>query len=150
MNRHVGNPVYNHILNSRSIERDLIVHFHPKTIGQHSETLFLTCDNCQTKEIEFVGISEEASVEVFVQNSIPLLGELYDRFATNRLNFESVVPQNPVTISFGIQNQSHIALPFQFRLMQPDLVAFSQLDGLKPNVDAIYRIEDKEKGFKTR
>ena len=45
-------------------ERDLVVHFNPQTSGRHKETLLLTCDNCQTKEIELLGQAESAQAGV--------------------------------------------------------------------------------------
>jgi len=92
------------------------------------------------KILEF-SFTTAKKVQVLIENCPANLGELYDRYATNRVNFEPIVPQNPVTISFGIQNETHIALPFQFRLMKPDLVAFSQLDGAKEMEEFIYRQE---------
>ena len=55
-------------------ERDLVVHFNPQTHGQHKETLLLTCDNCQTKEIELLGQAESAQVEVKIPDCPAILG----------------------------------------------------------------------------
>ena len=58
-------------------------------------------------------MGEEAKVEIMIGTLEPGLGELYDKYATQRLTFPSMVPQNPVKVKFGIRNESHIALPFQ-------------------------------------
>ena len=118
-----------------------------RTSVRHCHSLHLTCDNCQTKEIEFVGVAEEAMVEVHLEQSEVKLGELYDRQATHRINFEPVVARNSVTVAIGIENKTHIPLPFHFQLMKPDLVAFAELEDAPKCEGRIARVEDTNSPF---
>ena len=122
--------------------KELRVLFAPKAPGPYEETLLLTCDNCQTKEITIKGVAEEVNVKVFVDSHECKIGELFDPFSTDRIRFQDINPRSSSTVTFEIANDCNLPLSFGLALKQPELVAYTD-----ENTHRTHRIEDNTSPF---
>ena len=123
--------------------KELRVLFAPKAPGAFEESLLLTCDNCQTKEITIKGVAEEVNVKVSVESTERKIGELFDPFSTDRIKFQDINPRSSSTVTFEIANDCHLPLSFGLALKQPDLVAYTD----EETTQRTHRIEDNTSPF---
>jgi len=128
-------------------ERDLIVQFEPgnrNEPGEFREELLLTCDNCQTKKITFIGQAERPQIEVIIGEQYKRKAEfgcLRDQFAQGQIEMPTGYPGiAPVAsqIDILIRNCTHVELPYQFQFVYPKLVQFDQNQALADDDKSYY------------
>ncbi|XP_036595590.1 deleted in lung and esophageal cancer protein 1 [Trichosurus vulpecula] len=103
----------------------LEVLFLPTSLEMVEKSFIIVCDNCQIKEVIISGTGQLVALELLYvsgEASYPEPGELTDLTAQHFIRFESQNIQTTTSKHLIIRNATHVALPFHWQIMKPNLL----------------------------
>ncbi|XP_072455258.1 deleted in lung and esophageal cancer protein 1 isoform X2 [Notamacropus eugenii] len=103
----------------------LEVLFLPTSLETVEKSFIIICDNCQIKEVVISGTGQLVALELLYvsgEASYPEPGELTDLTAQHFIRFESQNIQTTTSKHLIIRNVTHVALPFHWQIMKPNLL----------------------------
>ncbi|XP_043857871.1 deleted in lung and esophageal cancer protein 1 [Dromiciops gliroides] len=103
----------------------LEVLFLPTSLETVEKPFIIVCDNCQIKEVIISGTGQLVALELLYvsgEASCPEPGELTDLTAQHFIRFESQNIQTTASKHLIIRNVTHVALPFHWQIMKPNLL----------------------------
>ncbi|XP_068940687.1 deleted in lung and esophageal cancer protein 1 [Petaurus breviceps papuanus] len=103
----------------------LEVLFLPTSLETVEKSFIIVCDNCQVKEVLISGTGQLVALELLYvsgEASYPEPGELTDLTAQHFIRFESQNIQTTTSKHLIIRNVTHVALPFHWQIMKPNLL----------------------------
>ncbi|KAM9095638.1 deleted in lung and esophageal cancer protein 1 isoform 2-T2 [Sarcophilus harrisii] len=103
----------------------LEVLFLPTSLETVERPFVIVCDNCQIREVIVSGTGQLVALELLYvsgEASYPEAGELTDLTAQHFIRFESQNIQTTNSKHLIIRNATHVALPFHWQIMKPNLL----------------------------
>ncbi|XP_074140641.1 deleted in lung and esophageal cancer protein 1 [Sminthopsis crassicaudata] len=103
----------------------LEVLFLPTSLETVEKPFIIVCDNCQIREIIISGTGQLVALELLYvsgEASYPEPGEFTDLTAQHFIRFESQNIQTTTSKHLIIRNATHVALPFHWQIMKPNLL----------------------------
>ncbi|XP_030053791.1 deleted in lung and esophageal cancer protein 1 [Microcaecilia unicolor] len=122
--------------------------FFPSSVGYFEQTFAFVCDNCQIKDFTVTGLGQLIGLELISvsgEESRPELGELTDLAAEHFVRFDSLNLFATLEKKLLIRNSTHVALPFYWQIMKPNLQAL--IPGESPDPEKIKYDQDIETAF---
>ncbi|XP_060755864.1 deleted in lung and esophageal cancer protein 1 [Neoarius graeffei] len=98
--------------------------FFPTTAESFTQSFTIICDNCHVKDFSIQGTGQLVMLELVAVEGgedLPALGELCDLTADHFIRFESTNVHSVLQKKVMIKNNTHLELPFQWRIMKPNL-----------------------------
>ncbi|KAM8967173.1 deleted in lung and esophageal cancer protein 1 [Pelodytes ibericus] len=100
------------------------VAFFPASDKTYEQVFTIVCDNCQVKDFTVTGYGQLAGlqlVSVSDGRSTPGAEEMTDALVKNLVRFPRTNLHSRVQKSLVIRNTTHVALPFYWRIIKPNL-----------------------------
>eukprot|EP00066_Takifugu_rubripes_P016980 XP_011606246.1 PREDICTED: deleted in lung and esophageal cancer protein 1 [Takifugu rubripes] len=98
--------------------------FFPTAAERSSRDFTVVCDNCQVKEITVEGEGQLIAVKFILaseKTERPSLAEARDLTAQHFVRFSPCNPHSVQQEKFIVRNNTHVELPFHWRIMKPNL-----------------------------
>ncbi|XP_026793913.3 deleted in lung and esophageal cancer protein 1 isoform X1 [Pangasianodon hypophthalmus] len=98
--------------------------FFPTTAESFAQSFTIVCDNCHVKDFSIQGTGQLVMLELVALEGgedLPALGELRDLTADHFIRFEPTNVHSVLQKKVIIKNNTHLELPFHWRIMKPNL-----------------------------
>ncbi|KAK3541455.1 hypothetical protein QTP86_025941 [Hemibagrus guttatus] len=98
--------------------------FFPMTAESFAQSFIIVCDNCHVKDFSIQGTGQLVMLELVAVEGgedVPALGEMRDLTADHFIRFEPTNVRSVLQKKVMIKNNTHLELPFHWRIMKPNL-----------------------------
>ncbi|KAG7317632.1 hypothetical protein KOW79_018667 [Hemibagrus wyckioides] len=98
--------------------------FFPMTAESFAQSFTIVCDNCHVKDFSIQGTGQLVMLELVAVEGgedVPTLGEMRDLTADHLIRFEPTNAHSVLRKKVMIKNNTHLELPFHWRIMKPNL-----------------------------
>ncbi|XP_053323585.1 deleted in lung and esophageal cancer protein 1 [Spea bombifrons] len=110
--------------------------FFPSSPEKYNHVFTVVCDNCQVKDITLTGYGEMVGLElvsVSGGDNETAAEDLSDLSGKHLLRFPPTNPSSSVQKSLAIRNTTHVALPYYWQIIDPNLQTRKPEEGTKLN-----------------
>ncbi|TSK98411.1 Deleted in lung and esophageal cancer protein 1 [Bagarius yarrelli] len=114
--------------------------FFPTTAENFTRSFSIVCDNCHVKNFSMQGTGQVVMLELVAVEGgedVPALGELRDLTAEHFIRFEPTNVHSVLQKKVLIRNNTHLELPFRWRIMKPNLQCLHAAQQSDPVSDVI-------------
>ncbi|XP_053467700.1 deleted in lung and esophageal cancer protein 1 [Ictalurus furcatus] len=98
--------------------------FFPTTAESLAQSFTIVCDNCHVRDFSIQGTGQLVMLELVAVEGgedLPALGELRDLTADHFIRFDPTNMHSVLQKKVMIKNNTHLELPFHWRIMKPNL-----------------------------